>query len=295
MNPQWAYPQFRPLDLDCKPIFDAAFKDYPPQISEFTFTNLYSWRQVYGYQFCLLKDALILRADTGKAAFFLPPIGRPGTLAGPVKQILLETNIPFCRVPEELVLALKEDPALEILEDRDDFDYLYTCSELIDLGGRKYDGKRNQIKKFKAEYEYNYQGAGVGAKEILELEESWCGAKSCDAVEGLNNERRAIREIAEHFREFTLFSGVIRIKDKICALAIAERLNPETLVMHVLKADPSFAGLYQVMLNDFLRADSGDFKYVNLEQDLGIPGLRASKQSYQPVKLIKKYTLSLKK
>ncbi len=288
------YPQFTPLELGHKQFFEAAFKNYPPEISEFTFTNLFSWRQCYGYKVSMLNGLIILRADASKPVFFLPPIGS-GDFAGAIKQVLYDVNGEFCRIPENLAMVFKDDKSFKVKEDRNNFDYLYFSTDLVDLAGRKYDGKRNQIKKFKSEYEYDYVDIpGPDAGQILEFEEAWCTIKGCDIVEGLNNERRAIREIAGHFEEFKLNSGVIRLKDKICAVAIAEALNPETLVMHILKADPKIPGLYQVMLNDFLRANAGNFVYVNLEQDLGIPGLRASKQSYQPVKLIKKYTISFK-
>lgn len=289
------YPQFTPLDLGHKPFFDAAFKDYPPEISEFTFTNLFSWRQAYGYKVSLLNGLIILRVDAGKSVCFLQPIGQ-GDFVGAIKQILHDVNGEFCRIPENFARLFKDDGSFKVEEDRNNSDYLYFSTDLINLAGRKYDGKRNQIKKFKSEYEYSYADIkGADARQVLEFEEAWCSIKGCDIVEGLNNERQAIREIVEHFGEFKLYSGIIRLKNKICALAIAEALNPETLVMHILKADPAILGLYQVMLNDFLRVNVGGFKYVNLEQDLGIPGLRASKQSYQPIRLIKKYTISLKR
>ena len=36
------------------------------------------------------------------------------------------------------------------------------------------------------------------------------------------------------------------------------------------------------------------YKYVNMEQDLGIDGLRRAKRSYHPAFMIKKYTLEYK-
>ncbi|MDD5130508.1 MAG: phosphatidylglycerol lysyltransferase domain-containing protein [Candidatus Omnitrophica bacterium] len=289
------YPQFVPLDFKHKQFFDAAFKNHPPEISEFTFTNLFSWRRVYGYQVSLLNGLIVLRADAGKPVCFMQPIGS-GNLEGSIKQVLDDADGKFCRIPEYLAGFFKNNHSFEVEEDRDNFDYLYSFSDLLNLSGRKYDGKRNQINKFKSEYKYDYVDAKtVDAGQILEFEQLWCSIKGCDMVEGLNNERQAIREITGHLKEFNLNCGVIRLKDRICAVAIAQRLNPETLVMHILKADPGIPGLYQVMLNDFLRANAEDFKYVNLEQDLGVAGLRVFKQSYHPVGLIKKYSISLKR
>jgi uncharacterized protein len=288
------YPQFIPLSLEDKPLFDRAFKDYPPEISEFTFTNLFSWRQAYGYEVSMLNGLIILRAGSGKPACFLQPIG-PGDAAGAVKQILRDLNARFCRISESLSVIFKDDNAFKVEEDRNNFDYLYLSAGLVNLAGRQYDGKRNQIKKFRSGYKYDYATIkGPDAGQILELEEAWCGIKGCDMIEGLNNERQAIREIVEHFEEFKLISGIIKLENRACAVAIAEALNSETLVVHVFKADSDIPGLYQTMLNDFLRSNAGDFKYINLEQDLGVPGLRASKQSYHPVKMIGKYTISLK-
>ena len=178
--------------------------------------------------------------------------------------------------------------------DEDNSDYLYKIDDLKLLKGKKYDAKRNLIRKFKSAYEYKYIKLNASnAHECLDFEERWCLVKDCDNVGGLNHERQAIREMLVNFDNFNLIGAAIKVKESICALAVAQALNSGTLVMHVLKADPGIQGLYQVMLNDFLLNDSGAFMYINLEQDLGVPGLRSAKMSYHPWKIIKKYTLSL--
>lgn len=288
------YPEFTALDLAHKEFFDAAFKKCPPEISEFTFTNLFSWRKAYGYKVSLLGESLILRCDTGEKARFMQPIGTVDSYAV-IERILHDAQGVFIRIPENTAKLFESNRLFEVREDRNNADYLYLSSELINLSGRKYDGKRNQIKRFKSEFDYAYADSkGSDVEYIMEFEEAWCALKGCDYIEGLNNERQALREITANFEDFKLKAGVIKIKGKIRAVAIAEMLNPETLLMHMLKADPAIAGLYQVLLNDFLRVHGQYFKYVNLEQDLGIAGLRASKESYHPLTLIKKYIITLK-
>ena len=166
-----AYPQFSPLYLAHKPLLDTAFKDHPPEISEFTFTNLFSWRHPHGYNVSSLNNLIILRADAGKLPYFLPPIGS-GDLAGTIKQILYDGGGAFCRIPESLAGFFKEDSSFKVEEDRNNFDYLYLATDLVNLAGRKYDGKRNQIKKFKSEYKYDYLDIkSAAAGQILEFEE----------------------------------------------------------------------------------------------------------------------------
>ena len=66
------FPQLKDLSLEDKPIFDEAFKQYPPLISEFTFTNLFMWRHTYQIKMSRLQNFLCLFADKGEASFFLP-------------------------------------------------------------------------------------------------------------------------------------------------------------------------------------------------------------------------------
>jgi hypothetical protein len=288
------YPQFINLEFEHKAFFDQAFKKFPPRISEFTFTNLFSWREAFNYEVSILEGVLILRLGIGRPARFLQPIGAAES-AKIIGRVLEDTEGFFVRIPEEAAGFLMKDSRFKVEEDRNNWDYLYLLSDLVNLSGRKYDGKRNQIKKFKSGYNYVYTDINISeAALILEFEEAWCAIKDCQHVEGLNNERRTLHQIITHFADFGVRAGAIRVDGEIRAVAIAETLNADTLVMHILKADSALNGLYQVMLNDFLSAQAKGFKYVNLEQDLGIEGLRASKQSYHPVEMIKKYTVSLK-
>ena len=70
------YPQFRPIDIKDKPLFDEAFKNYPPRISEFTFTNLYAWRHVYKLSISDLEriDHIALRKRHPRIDFLIPSV-----------------------------------------------------------------------------------------------------------------------------------------------------------------------------------------------------------------------------
>ena len=164
------YPQFFPLEKTDKPEFDRAFKDSPPEIFECTFTNLYSWRETYGFQVSAMDEALILRFETkNKSGFFYPfGISYPEKL---IKTILAEAGGSFYRLPEKLAFLFADDPVYALEEDTDNADYLYQAGDLIDLPGRKYDGKRNQIKKFKSQHRYEYKKLeGINVRECLEFE-----------------------------------------------------------------------------------------------------------------------------
>ncbi len=287
------YPDFQQLDIGHLGLFVQACEYSHPYISELTFTNLYSWRKFYDISVCALEDLFIVRSGSQKSARFFLPLGKTNPKNAIVK-IMKETAGNFIRLPQEPVEYFRANPLFVINEDRDNADYLYRSEDLINLAGRKYDGKRNLIKKFKAEHNYEYvKLESSNASICLDFEEVWCSIKNCDRVEGLSHERFAIREMVANFSIFGLIGGAIKIDGEIVALALAQMLRDDTFVVHILKADPNITGLYQVMMQEFLAREAKRFAYVNLEQDLGIEGLRKSKLSYHPWKIINKYSLGL--
>lgn len=294
MLPQ--YPDFKQLDLSHKDIFEEAFKKNPPQISEYTFSNLYSWRKHYNFSISQLKDFIILKSEYDRQIHFFPPISINGDNLKTqeiTKIILKDFKAVFTRMPEDIKNILSNDDWFFIKPDPDYFDYVYKIKDLVELKGPNYDGKRNLIKKFKSVYEYKYFKITKAHKdECLDFQERWCREKKCAEVPGLEDEDQALREMLINFDNFNLTAAAVKIDSKIYGLAIAQPLNKNTLVMHILKAFPEMTGLYQFVVNEFLAKEAGAFEYVNFEEDMGIEGLRKAKLSYHPSFMVKKYTIT---
>jgi hypothetical protein len=65
-------------------------------------------------------------------------------------------------------------------------------------------------------------------------------------------------------------------------------LNENTMVIHIEKAHMEYEGSYQAINNLFLKNCCDAAIFVNREQDLGVLGLRRAKESYKPVRMVKK-------
>ena len=64
-------------------------------------------------------------------------------------------------------------------------------------------------------------------------------------------------------------------------------------VIHIEKANPEINGLYQFINQQFLIEEFPEAEWVNREDDMGEPGLRKAKESYQPTCLLEKYNACL--
>ncbi len=287
---------FKHISLEDKKLFDGFFCNFHPEISEYTFTNLFIWRKSRSIEYALHDDGLIILAGGDKGKYFLPPVGFHDKKK--IIEYLLEYGLKhnitagIKRLDESFAESL-EGSGLKIAEDPDNFDYVYNTDDLAFLKGRKYSNKRGFVKKFSAEYYHKYWKATKKCvPNALKLAEKWLESRD-RGDNSVLNEFEAIRELFEHYDVLNVKGGVICSEDKVIAFEFGERLNKDTFVIHFEKADPVYAGIYQAINKMFVENEiEGRFKFVNREQDLGIPGIRQAKQSYYPAKMIKKFTVT---
>ncbi|MCE5314416.1 MAG: phosphatidylglycerol lysyltransferase domain-containing protein [Armatimonadota bacterium] len=284
------YPNSREITIEDKPIFDRIFSENPPDISAYTFTNIFAWRNAHAMRLSQIDGCLVIADQSG----CMEPLGSCDAkhAIDEVFRLSMTDEIEFKRVHARVAELVKDDPGYIVEYDRDDSDYLYLASDLIDLKGRKYDGKRNWVSRFKSEYDYEYvRMPHVSPQEAIEFADYWCEQRDCRTNESLKKEYCAVYEMLSNFDALGIIGGAIKVNGSVAAFSLGEALNPQTLVIHVEKAGSGMNGIYQTINNEFATHEGAKFEYINREQDLGIPGLRKAKSSYCPVKMVETYRI----
>ena len=292
------FPDFSGIDIQMKPSFDELIRLNPPQGSEYNFTNLFIWRHLYGFRVCLVDGALYVKGTDRSGMEFSMIMAKDaeayihavGYLADAYKKE--GKKLSLSRVEERYLERLKQAfPSMVYEDDRDNADYVYLASDLIGLRGRKYDGKRNHIKKFKEKYTYEYSDMSERLTEdCIRLAETWYHSKHDPSLEA---DLIATREALTHFSQLGLKGSAILIDGAVRAFSITEPLNPDTAVIHIEKYDPAYEGLPQMINQQLCEHICGVYKYINREQDLGNEGLRRSKMSYNPAFILNKYRVCI--
>ncbi len=287
-----AFPQERPIGLQDKSAFDFIFKGLQPEISEFTFTNLFCWRGAYSIKISRLEDSLIVSCEKDAKRYFFAPLGANGREA--IKKILEQfPEAVFFRLPESEIGSFNQEAGFRLSEDRDNFDYVYRRQDLVELKGKKFDAKRNFIKRFYQQYNPVCRIASQpDIENCIAFSNEWCDEKACDLDLSLRREKQAIIEMLKNCQTLNILGAVIEIEGRIRAFSIGEALNDTTFVVHAEKALSKFTGVYQALNNFFVSIVPEKFSFINREQDLGLENLRKAKMSYQPTSFVKKYTLS---
>ena len=282
------YPDSRPLELADKQLFDAVFAELQPRISELTFAGLFLFRTAHSYRITMLDDALVVLGEGyDRTPCFLQP------LSGRVEQAvdrLLEEGLTFYGADDSMVTRYPGRMGWELVEDRDNFDYLYLREEMAELPGNRFHKKKNRINYFLARhdcvielYDERYR---TGCMRLLE---EWGRVRAGMESRSIQPEMEANREALETAGSLGLSGVVALVEGDVKGFVLGERLNRETSICQFEKADPFLDGLYQLLDREFNRRLFIDCAFVNREQDLGEPNLRVSKLSYHPVELVRKY------
>jgi len=296
------FPQMRPLALQDRQFLADVLADLAPEQSELTFTNLFIWREAYQLRLSRLGDTVAVfswRADP-EDSFLLPPVG-PTADADAVRRLLehmkAEGHSPqLARATRRDLarLGLGEDDFL-LLPDRDQWDYVYRVQDLVALSGNRYHRKRNHIEQFRGQHDFTYRPLTQDLVPACQaLQDRWCDEKHCDLVATLRAEASAVKEVLANAEALGVTGGCIEVAGQVEAFALGELLNPETVVIHIEKANAAFHGLYQVINQQFLEQSWSHIEYVNREQDLGVPGLRKAKESYLPHHMVEKFVVRVR-
>ncbi len=286
---------FSGIGLADKPLIERVLRQRSGRPSELTFTNLFIWQQHFNYSYCLRDDVLLIRGEDQGKPFLLEPLGS-GVTSDVVSTILkTHTGVAIERASETFCTKyLNNDERFEIRDMRDHWDYIYARDDLAHLKGRRYHRKRNHVSKFVQNYRFEYHRIDeTKIDDCRAVMDEWCRDKHCEHDPGLCAEKEAATVLLDHYTELELIGGLLEVSGKPVAFAIAESIDGHTALIHVEKAVRGLVGLYQAVNKFFCENSLKGFSFVNREQDLGIEGLRKAKESYFPLRMLKKFRVTI--
>lgn len=302
MIPQ--FPNFKKLELTDKEDVEKFTSKFPPY-SDFNFTSLWIWDTNGERMLSKLNENLVVCLTdylTDELVFSFLGTNKIEHTTQSIIDFTKKTKASpvLCFIPEEIVKNLSNSD-FSVEEDRDNFDYIFSTSQLSAFRGTKYKTKRHEVNKFLTLYPnvvFKSENliSPVLREQIISLLQKWTiKKKSNQEVDNLSfeGENKALRKMLEmenkNLRIFTCF-----LNGNLIGFEIDEILLSKYAVAHFSKVDTSYNGI-----NDFLnmklsqRLKNEGVEFCNWEQDLGIENLRKSKMSYVPMNFLKKYKVSL--
>lgn len=270
---------------------------------EYSFANLCMW----GRQEAAVVDGFVtLFSHFGGRSMYPFPVGQ-----GDVRPVLdkliadsQERGIPF-----RLTSLTSQDRAL--LEqlypgrfrfhcNRDGADYLYRIEDLAELKGRKFQQKRNHMNRFEVQHPDWFIKPLEGAVRVAAenfIDNWFYKRKAEDPAGDYQMEQIALRRAFTHFDDLGMEGIALYVDGCLSAVTMGSFISPEIFDVHFEKGDSDVPESYAAVNRAFaryLREKYPQLQYLNREDDMGLPGLRRAKLSYNPVELVEKCWAVLK-
>lgn len=290
--------KFYKLNIEDKSYFEKYISEYEFNSCEYCFANLYLWRNACEIEYAEFENCIIIKKKNfeGKT-YFMQPLGyKKDNLRVLVEQLRgykTEHNMDYLFADlekffvDDLLNCYNND--LEILEDRNNFDYIYNTKDLVNLSGKKLHNKKNHYNQFIKGYNYTLKALNEQTiTDCLLLEKKWLENVN-EKDNFLNHEYEGIKDLLINFDKLQLKGMAVCVENKVIAFTIGEKINAKTAIIHIEKADPSYNGIYAFINKTFVEKYFNEVPSINREQDLGKEGLIKAKQSYKPFEFVEKY------
>lgn len=267
--------------------------------------DTYLWAEYYDTKISVVDNAAVLTVmRNGDEHFAAMPYCKAEDLEKYFKlsekyfNEVLKKPLKIYLADQEAVeyLCLSENPDYIVKEEEDLKDYIYDAEQLRALPGRKFHKKKNLVNKFQKEYEgrWEYRSINCGDKQMIwDFLDRWYenrSAEEMDSEETLDFEVKGIHEILQNCFLIEQRTGGIFIDGRLEAFSIGA-YNPreEMACIAIEKGNAEIPGIYQIINQQFLLHEFPEAKLVNREDDLGLPGLRHAKESYNPIMFARKF------
>ena len=293
--------EFRRLQLGdietLRPFFFANMR----RICDSTIGNTFMWRDLISTEFAIEDDVLYLRAELMSGRhIFAPPRSTSLSAESLIDRLMehcRENGEKLCFFPASGALheALKTRfPDIEEWSDPAWSDYLYDADDLVTLAGRRFSGQRNHINKFKRLYD-DWRFEKITSENIQPVREFLVRYMQDNVKSSMWYTEGNIKalEVLDNYEIYRQLGGVLFIGDEVAGFALGEVVG-DTLFVHTEKALMEYQGAYPMIVNQYSAMyATGEVKFVNREEDDGDEGLRTSKLSYHPCRLLDKYHVEI--
>lgn len=276
---------------------------YPADLpgADNTFHNMYFWECYYG-EVAKLDGFVTQRLSQNGVSTYLFPAG-----AGDVKAALEELMADVSARGEKFCLRGVTDDRKALLERlfpdkftftayRDSFDYIYTVEELTELHGKKLQAKRNHCNRFEQDHP-DFEMRVVTPENIglcREMAQKWYEVHEWN--EQIEREKTAISRAFDCFEKTNMDGMMLLDGGEVIAFSMGARMNAAYYDVCFEKAYSAVNGAYAMINREFSRMVAQKYpelKFLNREDDMGEPGLRKAKESYQPTLLLEKFNATL--
>ncbi len=299
------FKDLRELTREDAGLYTKYYEESETELADACPNSRIAWNVGYHYHYAIIEDCFVPVSDGGvfTRPHFALPLGRLNqeklnAIVEEMRLLFQEEGWPLRSmfIDESYVSLYDQVPGLQPvwIQNDDLSDYLYDAEKLRTLKGHSYRGKRNHINQFVRNYPaFEYRRIQKEDRETaLKLVSNWCEEKQIDCMDPNQSDYLPIATLFDAWDFLQIRGGILFVDGQAGALGLGSLVHKDRAVMHFEKARDDYDGLFAVINKLVLMEEFPEAVMVNREEDMGIAGLREAKESYLPVRMIKKYEMT---
>lgn len=275
------------------------------ELSAVAFANIFLWKDFFSFRFDVIDEQLCVFAENEVGCFlYLPPLGECvsekalGSCFRAMEKVNRGSGVSRIENVEESQLPFFAPGKYNVvLKSRD---YCYEREAISGYKGNAFKDKRNAYNSFVKSYPAQLRPFEPGMKAAcLALYERWAADRRRhhpDDVFGqmLDDNRIVHQRAMEFYKELGLIGRVVEVEGRVVGYTFGYPLHDEMFCVLVEVTDRAFKGMPAYIFREFCRdKDIAQYRYINAMDDFAMPDLARVKMSYQPVKLVPAYIITL--
>jgi len=278
-----------PLGLHHQPLLHDRLRAIEIPISEFSFPNLYLFRETHRYEVATDENEIWIKGQSYDGCDYLIPTRDVRKMDPEYLRNLSATVDYLFPIPDEWLTAFPDDRYRNSYVEGDS-DYLYRTEQIATFAGKKLHKKKNLLNFFLKHYSHDAEPlTDDRVPDALSILESW-QAESGEKEEYTDYD--AAKEALLRMDELVLCGGIWYAEGRPSGYILGEEITGDTFALHFAKGLTEYKGIYQYIFSSFASILPGFYTYLNMEQDLGKEALRHSKESYFPETKLKKWRVT---
>jgi hypothetical protein len=240
---------------------------------------------------------LLMESDNHLLAF--PPMGayepeRFAAAVGRMRHVFELAGEPFrlAYMSEQEAEWIRALPDFTVWTDPGENDYVCLVSELTRFDGPENANRRMNHNRFlrrhRTETRRIEPGRGSCLEDCAGIIEAWCAGRGCDSC-GFRCPRDTALRTVRDLDRFHASGGIMYMDGEPEALMLLGEMGGGMTDMLNIFARHRHSGLSYALIDQVCRLCIPDTRYLNLEEDMGIPNLRRFKESLHPAFTLPKY------
>jgi SAM-dependent methyltransferase len=225
-------------------------------------------------------------------------VARKVSVAGVRELLAADGGLQLHYVPGWVAADLSNASELSIEPDRANFDYVHDVAEQIAADGARF----REIRRRRRQFLRDHPDAEVRCMDdirscapiVLGVVDRWTVGRADTDAQEIDDERAAIERLLGRGDLERLVLGLLECSGECIGFTLAEIQLDRTAVVHFMKTVSRTHGATEVLQEGMFKAlASRGVDRLNVEQDLGIPGLRRRKLEENPSSLLEKFVVSI--